>query len=64
MDLFRKIGVGIVMIVPGFVLGGLLWSFTHSWIAILGLEIVLVIVLWAILTGKFGNQSREAHEHS
>ncbi|RJR18923.1 MAG: hypothetical protein C4582_10935 [Desulfobacteraceae bacterium] len=60
MDLFRKIGIGIVMIVPGFVFGGLLWSFSHSWLAILGLEIAMVILLWAILSGKFGGQ--EGHE--
>lgn len=63
MDLFRKIGIGIVMIVPGFVLGGLLWSFTHSWLAILGLEIAMAIVLWAIVTGRLGKGGSEAHQH-
>ncbi len=62
MDLFRKIGIGIVMIVPGFVLGGLLWSFTHSWLAILVLEIAMVVVLWAIITGRFGGQE-PGHSH-
>jgi len=51
------------MIVPGFVFGGLLWSFTHSWLAVLGVEIVMVIILWSILTGKLGGQTAEAHNH-
>ena len=63
MDLWRKIGTGIVMIVPGFVFGGLLWSFTHSWPAVLGVEIVMVIILWAILTGKLGGQAATAQNH-
>jgi len=39
MDLFRKIGTGIVMIVPTFVGGGAIWNFVHSW---------TLIVIWII----------------
>jgi FtsH-binding integral membrane protein len=35
MDVSRKIGIGIVMIVPAFVGGGALWSLFESWIAVL-----------------------------
>ena len=31
MDVPRKIGIGIVMIVPTFVGAGALWSIFHSW---------------------------------
>lgn len=59
MDMARKIGVGVTMIVPGFVLGGLAWhlmgSFTpiFGWLAVLGVEIVMVIIYALIITGKF-----------
>jgi len=59
MDISRKIGVGVTMIVPGFVLGGLAWdlmgSFTSilGWLTVLGVEIVMVIIYALIITGKF-----------
>lgn len=43
MDLPRKLGILIVMIIPGFVIGGALWNLTHSWIAVLIWEILLAI---------------------
>lgn len=42
MDIPRMIGIGIVMIVPTFVLGGALWEMFHSWFAVL---------LWVIVMG-------------
>jgi hypothetical protein len=59
MDLSRKIGVGVTMIVPGFVMGGLAWdlmgSFTPilGWLAVLGVEIVMLIIYALVITGKF-----------
>ncbi len=59
MDISRKIGVGVTMIVPGFVMGGLVWdlmgSFTpiFGWLAVLVVEIVMVIIYALIITGKF-----------
>jgi hypothetical protein len=43
MDLPRKFGVGMVMLVPAFVLGGALWSATNSWIVVWILEALLAI---------------------
>jgi hypothetical protein len=43
MDLPRKLGVGIVTLVPAFVLGGALWSLTNSWIAAWILEVLFAI---------------------
>jgi len=53
MDLSRKIGIGIVMIVPAFVTGGLLWSLIPSWIAVAIWEIIMVFVYAGIVKGKF-----------
>lgn len=52
MDLPRKIGIGIVTIVPAFVIGGALWSLVKSWIAILILEILVVVGLGYLLSRK------------
>ncbi len=52
IPLTRKIGIGIVFMVPSFVLAGLLWHFVPSWLAVLGLEIVMVILYIMVLKGK------------
>jgi len=52
MEITRKIGIGITMIVPGFVFGALLWTIIESWLAILGLEIVMILVYAAIIKRK------------
>lgn len=53
MDLIKKFAIAVVMIVPGFVFGGLIWSLFHSWFAVLGMEIIVVLVYFGIITGKF-----------
>lgn len=60
MDISRKIGIGITMIVPGFVLGGLLWSWFHSAIIVVLLELALVGVYISIVTGKLGPILKDA----
>jgi hypothetical protein len=55
MDLFRKIGIGIATMIPGFVLAGLVWDWFGSWLVVLGLEIVIVFVYVSIITGKFSS---------
>ena len=53
MDLARKLGIGIVMIVPAFVFGGVLWALVESWLAVLGLEIIMVLVYaWTVSEGR------------
>jgi len=59
MDIYRKIGIGIVMIIPGFVLGGLIWELLHSWLAVLAVEIGVGIVYHRIITGKFLTTAEE-----
>lgn len=60
MDISRKIGIGITMIVPGFVLGGLLWSWFHSAIIVVLLELAVVGVYVSIITGKLGPVLKDA----
>ena len=52
MDLARKLGIGIVMIVPAFVFGGVLWALVKSWLAVLGLEIFMVLIYAWIVSGR------------
>jgi len=52
MDLFRKIGVGIVMIVPGFVFGALIYDLLQSWWAVLVLELIMIGLYGTIISGK------------
>lgn len=64
MDISRKIGIGITMIVPGFVLGGLLWSWFHSAIIVVLLELAVVGVYISIITGKLGPVLKDALERA
>ncbi|MFC1821632.1 hypothetical protein ACFL9T_02925 [Thermodesulfobacteriota bacterium] len=52
MDLFRKIGTGIVMIVPTFVGGGAIWNFVHSWTLIVIWIIAMAICYRWIIAGR------------
>jgi len=60
VDLSRKIGIGITMIVPAFVLGGLLWSWFHSAVLVVLLELALAGVYISIITGKLGPILKDA----
>ncbi|MCF8083650.1 MAG: hypothetical protein K9M96_11175 [Deltaproteobacteria bacterium] len=52
MDLFRKIGIGIASIIPAFVLGGLVWDMFGSWLAVIGMEVVMVVFYIRIISEK------------
>jgi len=58
MDLARKIGIGIVMIIPTFVGCGALWALLHSWLAVLVWFIIMVVLGGRILSGKSVGQAR------
>jgi hypothetical protein len=53
MDISRKIGIGIVLIVPAFVVGGALWSIFESWIAVIVWLVLLAFGYRSLFTGKF-----------
>lgn len=60
MDLVRKFAIAVVMIIPGFVFGGLVWSWLHSWLAVLGIEVVAVVLYIMIISGKFSKAPQGA----
>jgi hypothetical protein len=56
MDLFRRIGIGIVSIIPAFVLGGLIWDWFGSWLAVLGIAVIVGIFSGYAIAGKFSKE--------
>jgi FtsH-binding integral membrane protein len=52
MDIGRKIGIGIVLIVPAFVGSGALWSLFESWIVVLVWLALLAFGYRWLFTGK------------
>ena len=56
MDLFRRIGIGIVSIIPAFVLGGLIWDWFGSWLAVLSMVVVVGIFSGSAIAGKFSRE--------
>ncbi|MBL7203243.1 MAG: hypothetical protein ISS63_02765 [Desulfobacteraceae bacterium] len=56
MDLFRKIAIGIVSIIPAFVLGGLVWAWFESWLAVFGVVILVAVFSGSVISGKFSTQ--------
>ena len=60
MDLTRKLAVAIVLIIPAFVIGGLIWSIISSWWAVLAWEVILVVIYFLIISGKFSSPAQKA----
>ncbi len=53
MEVPRKIGIGILMIVPAFVGAGALWDIFHgSWLPIIGWIILMALCTGAIISEK------------
>lgn len=52
MELPRKTGIGIVMMIPTFVLSGLLWDLSHCWLLILATIAGMGFLYAQIITGK------------
>ncbi|MEJ2725579.1 MAG: hypothetical protein P8175_13225 [Deltaproteobacteria bacterium] len=53
MELARRIGIGIVMIVPAFVGSGALWDFFHSWFPIAVWILIMVVIAGGLMSGKY-----------
>ncbi len=59
MDIVRKIGTGIVFIIPTFVFSGLVYDLFHSYILAIGMVIVPALIYISIIAGwplKIGQQ--------
>jgi len=53
MEVPRKIGIGILMIVPAFVGAGALWDLFHgSWLPVFGWIILMALCTGAIISKK------------
>lgn len=53
MDIFRRIGIAIVMIVPTVVIAGALWAIFHSWIPIIIWAVIMAGFAAGVISGKF-----------
>ncbi|MBW1772767.1 MAG: hypothetical protein JRJ82_07740 [Deltaproteobacteria bacterium] len=53
MDISRKLGIGIVMIVPAVVGSGALWAIFHHAVPILIWVAIMLGTLGGIVSGKF-----------
>ncbi|UCF56887.1 MAG: hypothetical protein JSW15_12625 [Deltaproteobacteria bacterium] len=46
MDVPRKLGTGIILIIPTFVVAGAVWDIFHSWVAV-GVWVVIMAIISA-----------------
>jgi hypothetical protein len=58
MDIFRMIGLAIVMIIPTFVLTALLHVWFHTIWMLLPAIVIMAILYFLIVTGKFSSKTQ------
>ncbi len=63
MNLWRKIGICIVSIIPAFVLSGLIWNMSHSWLSVLATIVIIGLFIGSVIAGKFSSPEQSAHHH-
>jgi hypothetical protein len=63
MDLWRRIGIGIVSMIPAFVLGGLAWNMSHSWLSVVAAIVMVGLFSGSVIAGKFSSSETSAHHH-
>ena len=51
MDTPKKLGIGIVMIVPSFVFGAAVWALLESWFAVFIMEVLMALLYSSITIG-------------
>jgi hypothetical protein len=61
MDLYRRIGIGIVSMIPAFVLGGLMWDWFGAWLPVLGIIVIVGIFSGSAMAGKFAKGQGQDH---
>lgn len=52
MDKSRKVGIGIVLIIPTFVIAGLIWALIESWLAVFIWVLIVAVFYGAFATDK------------
>lgn len=55
MDKPRKTGIGIVLIIPTFVIAGLIWALIESWLAVF-----IWVLIVAVFYGAFAADKLQA----
>ena len=64
MNLWRIIGICIVSMIPAFVIGGMAWGMSHSWLSVIAAIVLVGLFSGMVLTGKFSSSKQEAqHQH-
>lgn len=53
MQFSRRIGIGIVMLIPTFVGIGAVWALFHSWLAVLVWVAIMAVVAGGVISGKY-----------
>ena len=53
MEFSRRIGIGIVMLIPTFVGTGAVWALFHSWLAVLVWVAIMAVVAGGLISGKY-----------
>jgi len=61
MDLWRKIGIAIVSLIPAFVLSGLVWDMSHSWLSVAATIVIVALFSGSVITGKFSTPKQSTH---
>jgi hypothetical protein len=52
MDVARKIGIGVVMIIPTFVGAGAIWNFVQSWTLVMIWILIMALCYRWIIAGR------------
>jgi len=52
MEIARKIGIGVVMVVPAFVGAGAAWDLFHSWFAVFVWLVLMALLYARMVAGK------------
>ena len=61
MDNARKLGIGVVMVVPAFVGSGLIWEIFNNWWVVFVWVVIVAFVYGGIFSGRL-SLSRIAKE--
>ena len=52
MDNVRKLGIGVVLVVPTFVVGGFIWEIFNNWWVVLVWVVIAAFLYGGFFSGK------------
>jgi hypothetical protein len=47
--------------IPAFVLGGLIWEMSHSWLSVFAMIVIVGLFSGSAIAGKFSSPEQSAH---